>query len=303
MLKKPQIKGCFIQGQFQHGQSENLLRVRHKHNGNLIAEMYKASAVQIESALESAEEGSIALSRLDQKVLEYGVFEFANQLAAHKNELIDIIVTETGKPEGYANVEVDRGVNVLTSLASSAIPSSGEGKTVLIISPFSLPLDQILDNICKELIQGHSVILKPSSKSPLTALFLASILVKTPLPAQGLQVISCDTEQAEMLAHNANVSSVMFTGRDKVASHLSLTLLDKDIYLQTSNGNTSIFNSSRNSALMQHDMCERNELNKIDKLLDDILDQDTAVFDDLSLEHLMFNELPLLTSKSQTLWV
>ena len=82
----------------------------------------------------------------------------------------------------------------------------------LIISPWNFPLLIPFCDIVSSLSAGNSVVHRPSTSTPLTALFLGEIFVEAGLPPGVLNVVVCRTAQAEDMITNARIQTVMFTG-------------------------------------------------------------------------------------------
>ena len=82
----------------------------------------------------------------------------------------------------------------------------------LIISPWNFPFLIPFCDVLSALFSGNTVILKPSSSTPLTGLLVGEIFMEAGLPAGVLNVINCRTSQAEDLTQNPVVQTIMFTG-------------------------------------------------------------------------------------------
>ena len=82
----------------------------------------------------------------------------------------------------------------------------------LVISPWNFPLLIPVCDIVSALSAGNTVVLRPSTSTPLTALFLGEIFVEAGLPPGVLNVVVCRTAQAEDMITNARIQTVMFTG-------------------------------------------------------------------------------------------
>ncbi len=82
----------------------------------------------------------------------------------------------------------------------------------LIISPWNFPFLIPFYDILSALTGGNTVIFRPSTATPFTALLLGEILLEAGLPAGVLNVIVCRVPQVEPLIFHPDVHSVMFTG-------------------------------------------------------------------------------------------
>jgi len=82
----------------------------------------------------------------------------------------------------------------------------------LIISPWNFPFLIPMFDVISALTAGNTVVLRPSTSTPLTALLLGEIFVEAGLPPGVLNIVVCRTPQAEAMIVDRNVQTVMFTG-------------------------------------------------------------------------------------------
>lgn len=82
----------------------------------------------------------------------------------------------------------------------------------LIISPWNYPFIIPMAEVISALSAGNSVILRPSSSTPFSALLLGEIFLEAGLPPGVLNVICCRISQAEELVTHPDIHSIMFTG-------------------------------------------------------------------------------------------
>src|SRR5262249_51568579 len=75
------------------------------------------------------------------------------------------------------------------------------------------PLNQVAHKLAPAIAVGAPIVLKPSEKTPLAALWLARAILEAAYPADALAVVTGDREAVvgELLGHEA-VEVVMFTG-------------------------------------------------------------------------------------------
>ncbi len=89
------------------------------------------------------------------------------------------------------------------------------------IVPWNFPLLMAVWKIAPALATGNSVVLKPSEKSPLTALRLAEIAMEAGIPAGVFNVVpGFGREAGEPLALHMDVDGLVFTGSTAVGRHL-----------------------------------------------------------------------------------
>src|SRR5205085_5767259 len=79
------------------------------------------------------------------------------------------------------------------------------------ITPFNHPLNQVAHKMAPAIAAGAPIILKPSEKTPLTALKFAELLYQAGLPGPMLSVLLGPTEEvAEPLVRDPRVDLVTF---------------------------------------------------------------------------------------------
>jgi succinate-semialdehyde dehydrogenase/glutarate-semialdehyde dehydrogenase len=82
----------------------------------------------------------------------------------------------------------------------------------LVISPWNFPFLIPFCDIVSALSAGNTVVLRPSSSTPLIALLIGEIFVEAGIPAGVVNVVNCRTARAEEMITNPEILTVMFTG-------------------------------------------------------------------------------------------
>ena len=94
---------------------------------------------------------------------------------------------------------------------SSAFHFAPLGPT-LIISPWNFPFLLPILDVISAISSGNTVILKPSTSTPLTASKIGDVFVEAGLPAGVLNIINCKIPQAEKLITHPDIQNILFTG-------------------------------------------------------------------------------------------
>jgi len=232
-------QGCFINNGWIT--TENKLSVLSPWSGEPVGEVCLAGPGEWEAALAAAQEAAAlfrSFSGLERRRL---LEKLTEGVGERREELAQTIVAEGGKPVTYARAEMERGVSTLSLAAEEAVRIGGEvlpldlapgGKgrwgftrrfplgPVLGITPFNFPFNLVAHKVGPALAAGNPILLKPSSKTPLTALKLAEIYEEAGLPAGGLQVLPTPLALAEKLAADERFRALSFTGSAAVGWHL-----------------------------------------------------------------------------------
>lgn len=154
--------------------------------------------------------------------------------------LVAIILSlENGKTLAEAEGEVKYAASFISWFAEEAtraygetIPSSYANTMVLthrepvgvcaIITPFNFPAAMITRKVAPALAAGSSVVIKPPSETPLTALALAKLALEAGVPVDVIHVVPTKDREASMeLATNPDVKKISFTGSTQVGKMLA----------------------------------------------------------------------------------
>jgi aldehyde dehydrogenase (NAD+) len=139
--------------------------------------------------------------------------------------------------------EVGRATDVLQAAAMEALRDRGEifncdvspqGKArkiftvreplklVAAITPFNHPLNQVAHKVAPAIAAGAAIVLKPSEKTPLTAIRFAELLYEAGLPGWMLSVIVGGIEEViEPMIRDERVQLVTFTGGTSVGKRIA----------------------------------------------------------------------------------
>jgi acyl-CoA reductase-like NAD-dependent aldehyde dehydrogenase len=103
---------------------------------------------------------------------------------------------------------------------------------ILGISPFNFPLNLIAHKIAPALASGNTMILKPASQTPLTALRLAKEIEKADWPSGSFNVLPMDSANAGILVEDDRIKMVTFTGSPAVGWALKKQAAMKKVTLE-----------------------------------------------------------------------
>jgi len=82
----------------------------------------------------------------------------------------------------------------------------------LVISPWNFPFMIPFLDVISELTVGNTVVLRPSTSTPFTALAIGEIMTEAGVPAGAVNVVPCRVPQAEEMILNPVIQSIAFTG-------------------------------------------------------------------------------------------
>ncbi len=240
---------CYVAG--KKIVSENTLEVRSPYDKRLVGTVALANASHAEQAIEAALKGGPKLTRYDR----FSILDKARQLLIERrDEFAKIISAESGLAIREAIYETGRAHDVLMFAAMESLKDDGQifscdispqGKArkifttrdplslALCITPFNHPLNQVAHKIAPAIAVGTPVILKPSEKTPLTAIKFTELLYDAGLPHYMLSVLLGPTNEiAEPLVKDARVEIVSFTGSVAVGKRISTVAGYKKVILE-----------------------------------------------------------------------
>ncbi len=223
------------------------------YDGKPVGGTYRAASADVERAIQAAERAFEKTRRLPTYE-RTGILErTAEGIRRERDSLALSIAREAGKPLKTARVEVDRAVLTFTDAAEEVKRLNGEylpldrleasrGRWGLVrrfplgpvaaISPFNFPLNLVAHKLAPALGAGNSVVLKPASQTPLTALRLARLLVEAGLGAGALSVLPCAPAVADPLCTDERFKLLTFTGSPAVGWDLKRRAGKKRVVLE-----------------------------------------------------------------------
>ncbi|WP_163649904.1 aldehyde dehydrogenase [Modicisalibacter sp. 'Wilcox'] len=207
--------------------------------GEMLAEVAACDAPEAEAAVRHAlaavERGDWARAAPAER--KRILLRLAELMEAHKNELALIDTLDMGKPITSSLGDLSGAINCIRYNAESIdkvygeVAPTGEESlglvlreplgVVVAIVPWNFPLMMTAWKIGPALAAGNSVILKPSEKSPLSALRLARLAKEAGLPDGVFQVLpGFGHTVGKALALSMGVDCLAFTGSTAVGKQL-----------------------------------------------------------------------------------
>jgi aldehyde dehydrogenase (NAD+) len=225
------------------GAQDSTLPVRSPYTGELVGEAPVSDAVAVRAALARAAGYADEFTRHERSEILFGV---AQALANNRGQLASLITSESGLCLKDTLHEVGRSVDVFRFAAIEALRDDGESFAgdishqgsrrrahtlrvpvgiVAAVTPFNHPLNQVAHKLAPAIAIGSPIVLKPSEKTPLSALALLELIRKAGLPEEAAQVICGPPADVvdEFLAHPA-VEVLSFTGSVTVGKRIASRL-------------------------------------------------------------------------------
>ena len=232
-------KKLLLNGEWR--ETSETFQVKSPFTREIIAEVSAANRDEMEEAIAAAETAAKAMRKLARFEIARGLRKIADGIEARKQEFAETIARESAKPMTFARGEVERGIATFNLAAGEAerfvgeiIPvdaqTGGKGKTastlriprgvIYGITPFNFPLNLVGHKVAPALASGNAIIIKPSDKTPLTALLLGEVFEKCGLPQSALQIVPMDVKNMDLVLNDERVQMISFTGSAAVGWQL-----------------------------------------------------------------------------------
>ncbi|WP_426321698.1 NAD-dependent succinate-semialdehyde dehydrogenase [Microbacterium sp. E-13] len=229
----------YIAGQWRGSEDASTFPVHDPATGEVITQVADATPADALAALDAAAAAGDAWAQTAPRVrgeILLRAFDLVNQ---HAEDLARLITLEMGKPLSESAAEVRYGGEFLRWFAEEAVRIGGrtgitpEGSGTMIvthrpvgpcylITPWNFPLAMATRKIGPALAAGCTVIIKPAALTPLTTLYVVSLLEQAGVPAGVVNVIPSTRSAAlsDVLMQDIRLRKVSFTGSTEVGQTL-----------------------------------------------------------------------------------
>ena len=220
---------------------DRVIEVYNPYTEKVIGTVPKATVEDVRRAFAIAKGYRSKLTRYERaSILERA----AELIRARTAELSDLITAECGLCKKDSLYEVGRACDVMNFAASQALVDDGQifscdltphGKkrrvytqrdpllgAISAITPFNHPLNQVAHKVAPSVATNNRMVLKPTEKTPLSAIVLADILYEAGLPPEMYQVVTGDPREiADEMLTNADVDLITFTGGVPIGKYIA----------------------------------------------------------------------------------
>ncbi|MGH8197956.1 MAG: aldehyde dehydrogenase [Steroidobacteraceae bacterium] len=227
---------AFIDGKYQPALSGATFDSVNPANGQVMAQVASCDAADVDAAVASARRAFDTghWSRRAPAARKKVMLRFAELIRKHREELALTETMDMGKPiTDSLKIDIPAAANCIAWYAeaidkvydevaptphdSLALITREPAGVVGAIVPWNFPLLMATWKLGPALATGNSVVLKPSEKSPLTALRVAELALEAGLPEGVLNVVpGFGYTAGEALAMHMDVDCVAFTGSTRV---------------------------------------------------------------------------------------
>ncbi|QEX21621.1 phosphonoacetaldehyde dehydrogenase [Hypericibacter adhaerens] len=220
--------------------SDRVLEVFNPYTEQVIGTVPKAGLEQIREAYEIAAAYKPKLTRYDRSKILRRAGEL---LDSRRQAIAELITAESGLSLKDTLYEVGRAYDVFVLASTLCLQDDGQIfscdltphgqkrriytqrdplRCITAITPFNHPLNQVAHKVAPSIATNNKMVLKPSEKTPLTALLLADVLYEAGLPPEMFQVVTGDPREiADEMLTNPHVELITFTGGVSVGKYIA----------------------------------------------------------------------------------
>jgi succinylglutamic semialdehyde dehydrogenase len=223
--------------------------------------LVKFAHSHVDAACEAARAAYLPWARLPVDERKTYLLRLREVFESHKEEMIEAICRDTGKPRWDATGEaaalsakIDITLNFSLKLIqeeriANALPGV-EGVirhksrgVMAVLGPFNFPAHLPNGHIIPALIAGNTVIFKPSEQTPFVGQVYARCIEKAQFPAGVFNMVHGDGETGRKITVHEEVDGILFTGSYEVGQKIKQATLDhywKILALEMGGKNTTI---------------------------------------------------------------
>lgn len=245
-MKKAYVAGEWIEtGQW--------MEVINPFSGEVVEQVALCGKTEIEQALSAAVEAQPLIRRLAPYQRAAALASVRDGIAAKHDLFARTLSLENGKTLAESRLEVARSIATFDIAVGEATRIQGEsyelginamavGRQALVrhypvgvvsaIAPFNFPMNLAIHKIAPAMATGCPVVLKPASKTPLTALMLAELIEKSGWPLGGFSVLPCDRVAGQLLVTDERIKLLSFTGSPDVGWKMKREAGKKKVVLE-----------------------------------------------------------------------
>ncbi|MDK2919577.1 MAG: 4-hydroxybenzaldehyde dehydrogenase [Candidatus Petromonas sp.] len=238
-VKYPSWNKQFIGGEWKEGSSNKFITVKNPYNGEVLAEIKLANKQDIDDAYKIAKEAQKSWADVPAYEKISFMERVAELFAERKEELVNLLIEESGSSRIKAGVEVDCCIADIKEAAkypllmnATMFPSNVPGKenrvyripvgVIGMISPWNWPLYLSIRGVAPAIAAGNSIVLKTASLTPITGgLIIAKIFEEAGLPKGIFSVVAADPgEIGDYMVEHPIPSVISFTGSTNVGRRI-----------------------------------------------------------------------------------
>ena len=236
----------YIDGQWVEGASK--VAVHDPSDGSVIAEVSMASDAQCDAAIAAADAAAVEWAKTAPRFRSEILRKAFEIMTSEIEAIATLISRENGKAMPDARGEAGYAAEFFRWFAEEAVRTPGDfrkspsgDKRILVthqpiglsilITPWNFPAGMATRKIGPAVAAGCTMILKPATETPLTAMYVVDIMERAGLPKGVLNLVLPEKTGPAIskMLHDARVKNLSFTGSTEVGRVLLKEAADKVI--------------------------------------------------------------------------
>ena len=239
-LTDPQLfrQQAYIQGQWCDADDQQLIDVHNPATQQLLGSVPKMASAETRRAIQAAEQALPEWRALTAKQRAAHLRAWFELIMSNQDDLARLMTLEQGKPLEEARGEIAYAASFIEWFAEEAkrvygdtLPGHQTDKRLLVIkqpvgvtaaiTPWNFPSAMITRKAGPALAAGCTMVLKPASQTPFSALALAELAHRAGIPAGVFNVVTGSaSEVGSELTSNPTVRKLSFTGSTDIGRQL-----------------------------------------------------------------------------------
>ncbi|MEB6379699.1 NADP-dependent succinate-semialdehyde dehydrogenase [Leclercia adecarboxylata] len=229
---------AFIEGKWCDAHSAETLAVTNPANGQTLGSVPKMGAGETREAIEAANRALPAWRALTAKARATILRRWFDLMMANQDDLARLMTLEQGKPLAEAKGEISYAASFIEWFAEEGkrvygdtIPGHQADKRLIVIkqpigvtaaiTPWNFPAAMITRKAGPALAAGCTMVLKPASQTPYSALALAELASRAGIPDGVFNVVTGSASDiGNELTSNPLVRKLSFTGSTEIGRQL-----------------------------------------------------------------------------------
>ena len=229
---------ALIDGEWVSSDTNDVLPVKNPATGDIIAEVAKSSANQTKMAIDASADAMEDWKNLPAKARANLLRTWFELMITNQEDLAKIMTAEQGKTLAESRGEIAYGAAFIEWFGEQAkridgdiIPGPSKDKRIVCIkqpvgvvaaiTPWNFPNAMIARKAAPALAAGCSIVIKPASETPLSALAMGELSIRAGIPKGVINILAGNSSEigAEMTS-NPIVRKLTFTGSTEIGKLL-----------------------------------------------------------------------------------
>jgi succinate-semialdehyde dehydrogenase/glutarate-semialdehyde dehydrogenase len=239
-LERPSLlrQQCHVGGQWIDASDRATIEVVNPATGDIIGAVPRLTAADVGSAIDMANKALPAWRATSAKERAKLLRRWYDLCMEHQEDLAVILTSEQGKPLTEARGEIAYGSSFIEWFAEEAkrvygdvIPAATSDRRIIVlkqpvgvvaaITPWNFPNAMITRKAGAALAAGCTIVIKPASATPFSALALAELAAEAGIPSGVLNVVTgASSVVGNALTSSPIVRKLTFTGSTEVGKKL-----------------------------------------------------------------------------------